>query len=129
MNTARNLQRPAGTTSVLTWGIYLLLLGSGLLLFPEHLVTLFNLPYGGGFGERMLGVLTTVLGLYYLLAGLHYNAAMYRWKLYGHGLGIGIMLLLIVTSKAPIGLVGTALMDLVAGAWTWAALRQRGTVN
>lgn len=123
MRNTANAPRPAGTTSVLAWGIHLLLLGSGLLLFPQPLVTLFNLPFGGGFGERMLGVLTLVLGLYYLLAGLQQNTAMYRWKLYGHGLGVSIMVLLMATGNAPIGLTGTALMDVAAGAWTWTALR------
>ncbi len=123
MRTTDNGHRPAGTSSVLAWGLYLLLLGSGLLLFPKPLVTLFHLPFGGGFGERMLGVLTLVLGLYYLLAGLQHNTPMYRWKLYGHGLGVSIMVLLMVCGYAPIGLVGTVLMDVLAGAWTWKALR------
>lgn len=124
MITATRTRPPAGTTSVLVWGIYLLLLGSGLLLLPASLVTLFNLPYGGGFGERMLGVLTLVLGLYYLLAGLQHNTAMYRWKLYGHGLGVCIMTGLMIAGLAPVDLLGTALLDVMAGAWTWTALRK-----
>jgi hypothetical protein len=118
--------RPAGTVSVLVWGLYLLLLGIALLLLPQPLMALFQLPFGGGFGERMLGVLTLVLGVYYVLAARHRITALYRWKIACHALGVCLMTLMILTGTAPLGLLGTIAMDVLAAVWTVLALR-RGT--
>lgn len=123
-HTIPSTPRPAGTTSVLIWGLYLLLLGTALVLVPARLFTLFQLPYGSGFGERMLGVLTLVLGLYYVLAAVQHNTALYRWKLYGHALGVALMSAMILVNAAPPSLLSTAAMDVLAGAWTWRALRR-----
>lgn len=123
-HTVPSTTRPAGTTSVLIWGLYLLLLGTALVLAPAPLYTAFQLPYGGGFGERMLGVLTLVLGLYYVLAAVQRNTALYRWKLYGHTLGVVLMIAMILVDAAPPSLLSTAAMDVLAGAWTWLALRR-----
>lgn len=123
-HTVPSTTRPAGTTSVLVWGLYMLLLGAALVLVPAPLFTLFQLPYGGGFGEHMLGVLTLVLGLYYVLAAAQRNTALYRWKLYGHALGVALMITMILVDAAPPSLLSTAAMDVLAGAWTWLALRR-----
>lgn len=122
--TVRSDARPAGTTSVMVWGIYLLLIGGVLLVVPEPLVTFLQLPFGGGFAERLLGMLTMVLGLYYVLAASQRNTAMYRWKIAGHALGVCSMGILMATGSAPVSLSGTALMDVLAGTWTWYALHR-----
>jgi hypothetical protein len=116
--------RPAGTVSVLVWGLYLLLLGIALMLIPRPLMDLFQLPFGGGFGERMLGVLTLVLGLYYVLAARQRINALYRWKIAGHALGVCLMTLMIISGVAPLALLGTIAMDVLAASWTLLALRR-----
>jgi hypothetical protein len=109
--------------SILAFGIYLLVLGSGLLLAPDLLLALFRQPPTQEPWLRVVGVVALVLGLYYVRAAREGVTAFYRWTLGGRLLAALILLALLVLQIVPRFVFLLAAVDVAGVIWTWRALR------
>ena len=113
--------------SVFVFGIYLVLLGLGLLLFPNPLLTLFGFEPVPDIWIRVVGQLVLVLGLYCLAAARTGTAAFYRWSVAAR-----LATFLVFTAFVSLGLAKPMLLlfafiDLAGATWTIFALRGKKT--
>ncbi len=110
--------------SVFAFGLYLVVVGLGLLVAPNpFLAPLGFPPVADSSWLRVLGVLTIVIAAYYLLAGRAGLTVFFRWTV---SVRIGVFcalgaLVLLQLAPAPLALLGT--VDLAAALWTALALR------
>ncbi len=105
------------------FGIYTLLNGVGLLLVPNMMLAVFQLPLTGEIWIRVSGWLICLLGFYYV-AGARLNLTEFaRLSVFGR-VGVFIFYIAIVSLGLikPIALV-IGIIDLVGAGWTWRALR------
>jgi hypothetical protein len=114
--------------SVFAFGLYLVVVGLGLLAAPNpFLAPLGFPPVADPAWLRVLGVLTFVIAAYYLLAARAGLTVFYRWTVYVRG-GVFVAfgaLVLLRLAPAPLALLGT--VDLAAALWTAFALRASAT--
>jgi hypothetical protein len=109
--------------SVMTWGIYLVIVGVALMSIPDVVLQMFGYTSTKEVWPRLAGLLTLVLGGYYVLIAYYRVEVLFRWKAAGHTIGIVAMLLLYITDKGPSAILMTAVTDFFAGMWTVLALR------
>jgi len=115
--------------SVLAFGVYLLVLGIGLLLVPNTLLALFGQPPTREPWLHVVGLVVLVLGLYYLGAAREEVTAFFRWTLVGRPLALVVLIVLVAAGSAPAFVLILGAIDAVSAAWTWRALeidRRRG---
>jgi hypothetical protein len=107
---------------VLVFGIYLLVLGVGLLAFPDTLLALFRQPPTQEPWLRVVGLVVLVLGIYYLGAAREEVTAFFRFTLVGRPLAAAILIGLVAVAGAPAFVLILGAIDLACAAWTWRAL-------
>ena len=123
MNESDAGRASGATRSVLAFGIYLLTLGSGLLLAPDLMLALFRQPPTHEPWLRVVGVVVLVLGLYYVRAARERVTAFYRWTVGGRLLAVLILFALLALRWVPGFVLILAVVDLAGIGWTWRALR------
>ncbi len=109
--------------SVKIFGIYVMLLGLALVLFPNLLLSLFSIPPTYEVWIRVVGVLAFNIGVYYWVAAKCEAKAFFMSTVYSRTL-----VLLAFASFAALGLVSPVIVlfgcvDFAGGIWTWMALR------
>ena len=109
--------------SVLAFGIYLVVLGVGLLVAPDTLLALFGQPPTQEPWLRVVGLVVLVLGLYYLGAAREEVTVFFRWTLWGRPLAVVILVGLVAAADAPAFVLILGAIDLGCAAWTWWALQ------
>ena len=112
--------------SVFIFGLYLVVVGLGLLVAPNSFLAPLGFPPAADPSWlRVLGVLTFVIAAYYLLAARTGLTVFFRWTVFVRGVVFVIFgaLVLLKLAPAPLALLGT--VDLLAALWTWFALRVR----
>jgi hypothetical protein len=119
----------AATWSVWCWGVYLGVVGTGLMFFPLFLLPLFGFEPVTDVWIRMTGLLTVILGFYYVQIARYQITVFFQWKIIGHLMGVGLMMLFFLSDLAPPALLMTAATDLVAAVWTFLALRKKTQNN
>jgi len=109
--------------SVKAFGIYMLVLGAVLTLFPNHLLSVFRMPPTQGIWIRVVGVLGFNIGIYYLFAAKCEAKAFFQASVYTRAL-----VLVSFAAFAALGLAGPVLIlfgavDFAGATWTQLALR------
>ena len=105
------------------FGIYLLFLGATLIIVPNILLSIFQIPQTSEVWIRVVGVLVFNIGLYYLYAAKCEATAFFRASVYTRA-----FVFLSFTAFAVLGLTKPVLIifgaiDLSGGIWTYKALR------
>lgn len=106
------------------FGCYLLVLGIGLILFPNALLTLFGMAPTIEVWIRVTGMLVLILGAYDVLAALSELQQFIRWSVPLRASVIFFFAVFVLLGYAPPILLLFGLIDLGCAAWTWVALRQ-----
>jgi len=109
-------------TSVLVFGSYLAVLGAGLLASPNRMLALFGQPPTQEPWLRVLGLVSLVLGLYYLSAARAEVTPFFRSTIRGRGIGAIVLAGLVVAKLAPAFVLLMAAADGIGALWTWRAL-------
>ena len=118
---ARNGMSPAAR-SLAVFGAYLVALGLSLLLFPNAVLGLFGVARTDEVWIRILGIVLTYVGTYYVVAARHEMTAIFRASI-GVRLSFPVVVLglvLFAHAKPVVLLFGVA--DAVGALWTRAAL-------
>ena len=108
--------------SILAFGVYLLVLGVGLLFFPDALLFLFGQPPTHEPWLRVVGLVVVVLALYYFSAAREEVTPFFRWTLVGRPLAVVGLVVLVATGRAPGFVLILGAIDALCAAWTWKAL-------
>jgi hypothetical protein len=113
----------APAKSVLFFGIYLVVVGVGLLAAPNALLGPLGFPPAEETWLRVVGVLALVLSSYYILAARAGLSVFFRWTVAVRGTVFLAFATLVLLGFAPPPLVLLGAVDLAGAAWTWFALR------
>ena len=104
--------------SILSWGIYLIGLGLALICFPVKTVALFGYNGYEDLWIRLTGILSAVLGMYYIQIAKNKIYLLYKWKIIGHVFGLVCMVAFILEGVADKRMIGTIAVELSACLWT-----------
>jgi hypothetical protein len=113
--------------SIMVFGIYLTLTGLSLAIIPNIILPLLGLETTTEIWIRVVGLLTLILGGYFLNSVRNNDSIFYRATIYARLVfftGIAVFVLLGLASPL---LVLFGLIDLAGAAWTWMSLRAGNT--
>lgn len=113
----------AAARSIFVFGLYLLVNGLVLMTKPGLLLGPFGFPEPREPWIRVLGVVVTVLSLYYIQAGRQNVVPFFQWTIGGRGLVLVLLTVLVVTGIAGAPLLVFGVIDILGAVWTWMALR------
>jgi hypothetical protein len=110
-------------TSILVFGFYLVGLGLILVVVPNALLSVFGMPAVTDVWIRVVGMLVTFLGTYYVAAAREGITAFYKWTVYSRSAVIVFFTVFVLLGLVKPVLVLFGVVDLVGAMWTRAGLR------
>jgi hypothetical protein len=109
--------------SITVFGIYLALAGLAFMFLPNLVLPLVGFPTTNEIWIRLVGLLTLILGMYFLYSVRFNDRAFFRATLIARLMFFsGVTLFVILGWASPL-LILFGLVDLAGAAWTWLALR------
>lgn len=109
--------------SITVFGIYLSVAGLSFIFIPNIVLPLFGFARTTEVWIRLAGLLTAILGMYFLYSVRHDDRHFFRATLYARLIFfVGVTLFAIFKIGNPL-LIVFGLVDLAGAAWTWSALR------
>ena len=112
--------------STLCWGFYMVLNGLSMIIHPNATLAAMGFELTTEIWIRMVGLLSLVLGFYYIQMGRYYFAPFYTWKIIGHISGILIMTFFYLQDLVPATVFMICFSDALAAAWTaWGISQDR----
>lgn len=112
--------------SVWVFALYLLILGTTLLVVPNLLLSTFGFPPTEEVWIRVIGMLVIVLGYYYLTAVRNDFVAFFRATAQARAMVIVVFTVFVVAGLAKPMLIFFGAVDLAGAIWTAFALRRDG---
>lgn len=112
--------------SVLVFAVYLVALGTSLVVAPNTLLPVFGLPAVTDAWIRVAGMLLILLAYYYAQAARHGVELFLRWTVHARCTVLVFFLAFVAAGLAPPVLLLFAVVDFAAAMWTWRALRMGG---
>ena len=110
-------------TSILVYGIYLLILSVVLLLIPNVPLGIFGIPTTSEVWIRVVGAMAFSFGTFYIRAVRSNMTEFFRWTV-STRLGLVVFFVIfVVAGLAPINLLLLAIPDIPFALWTYLALR------
>ena len=107
-------------------GIYLGLSGLALIIAPNLLLGLLGLPPTQEVWIRVAGVLTLILGFYFIQAARGNVVEFIRWTVYARLAFMSFCVIFVLLSFVGPVLLLFGLLDLLGAVWTGLALRSAG---
>ena len=108
----------AAALSILVFGIYLLVIGTGFILIPNTILPLFKFPKTNEPWIRVLGIVVVVLGFYYITAAQNELSSFFWATVVGR---FGVLILftsLVIFKKAKPMLILFGVVDAAGAVWT-----------
>ncbi len=115
--------------SILVWGIYLVAIGSLLLLIPNFMLDLFNFPATNEVWIRMLGGVVVALGYYHIQAARHGLFPFFRWSTQGRAFTVACFIAFVALGLAKPTLLLFASADFFGALWTGMILRSSKAIE
>jgi hypothetical protein len=115
------MSKPA--TTIFVFGLYLCALGGSLILAPNTLLPVFGFPSTIEVWIRVLGVVSSVLGMYYVQAARHELVPFFRATIWGRTFVILSFAAFALMRLAPPILILFGITDALGALWTATALR------
>jgi hypothetical protein len=100
------------------FGLYLCVLGPGLLIAPALLLAPFGISPPQEVWVRVAGVLALLIGSYYLVAAHHEFMPLVQASVIARFAVLGVFVGLVVFVAAPPALILFGLVDATAASWT-----------
>lgn len=116
----------AAARSLFVWGLYLVVMGGGLLLFPGALMRLFGLAESREVYPRVVGILYLILSYYMFRAARTELKPFFRWTVHARAPVFFIIAVFVVLKMAEPMLLLFGLLDLLGAVYTALALRRDG---
>ena len=110
--------------SILAFGIYVALLGLGLLLDPNTSLTMFGFPPTEEPWIRLAGILLLILSYYYIQAARNEVTIFFQWTVHARPCVVVIFSAMVALGLAKPILILSGCIDLLGAIWTGLALRQ-----
>jgi hypothetical protein len=110
--------------TILAFGLYLACLGAGLAIAPDAMLALFGQGPSHEPWLRLLGLVSLVLGSYYIGAARAGLTPFFRMTLYGRAAGCVGFAACVAAGWAPRFVLLIAALDGAGALWTFSALRR-----
>ncbi len=118
--------------SLFVFGVYVAALGILLLLFPNVLLRIFDVPPTNEIWIRLNGMFVICFAYYYIQTARHGLTNFIRWTVWGRAAVILYFVAFVLLAGAPKALLLFGLIDLLSATWTFVALQNdaaRGAVS
>lgn len=116
--------------SLLVFGLYMVFaVGIGFMLIPIQILHLFGLTAGDDVWIRFVGMLASILGIYYIQVARTKLDAFIPWTVAGRYYAAAFMVLLVLLKMVGASLLIFAAIDIAGATWTWWALRSAKPVE
>jgi hypothetical protein len=110
--------------SIFVFGLYMVfVVGLGFMLMPMFVLKLFGLSAGDDAWIRMVGMLASIIGFYYIRVAQAKMDNFIPWTVPGRYYAASFMVLMVVLDKLGPALLLFAAIDAAAATWTWLAVR------
>ncbi len=110
--------------SVYMYGLYLVMgIGLPFLIIPHFALGLFGLNAGDDVWIRFVGLLSGVIGAFYIGAVLNRTGWLFAWSVPARYASAAFMGLVVALDKIGLALLIFAALDALAGSLTWLAIR------
>ncbi len=110
-------------TSVLVFGVYLIVIGLGFLLVPNMFLGLFGFPTTTEPWIRVMAVLLLILAYYYIQAARNEMTGFFRLTVHGRASVIVFFAAFVALGLAQPMLIMFGAVDLLGAIWTASTLR------
>ncbi len=115
------MSRPA--PSIIVFGIYLAASGLSFVFIPNAILPLFGFPATTEVWVRVVGLLASILGFYFLDSARHDDRHFFRATVFARVVFFtGVTAFALLGWGSPV-LIAFGLIDLAGAAWTWLTLR------
>jgi hypothetical protein len=112
------------STSILVFGIYAFVAGLGFIFAPDMALGLLGLPTATDIWIRVVGILASMLGVYYVQAFRDNNTAFFAMTVWGRLIFSIALVSLALTVPNYLPLFVFAIVDALGACWTWYASRR-----
>jgi len=109
--------------SVYVFGVYLVVAGTGFLLIPNLVLGTLGVPPTTEVWIRVLGLVVTVLGIYYVAAARSGATLYFLVSVWVRSAFLVAMIAFVALGLAPLPLVGFGIVDALGALWTGLSLR------
>lgn len=110
--------------SITVFGIYLAAVGLSFFFIPNVVLPLFGFPTTAEVWIRLTGLLTAILGMYFLYSVRYEDRQFFRATIFARLIFFaGVTTLVILQLASPL-LILFGLVDMAGAAWTWQTLRK-----
>lgn len=109
--------------SVYAAGMYVFFMGSGLILIPHIVLSVFNLPPTEDIWIRMLGMMTVFVGIFQLQIARLELPDLFRLTIILRLSVVGFVMAFIAVGLAQPAFLMIAVVDVAGALWTWWALQ------
>ena len=109
--------------SLFLFGIYTAAVGIGLLLLPDTMLGVFGIPTTNEVWIRVVGLLISLLGFYYIMAGRKDLTEFIRLSVYGRAVVIVPYIVFIALGFVQPIVIVFGIVDLLGAIWTSLELR------
>jgi hypothetical protein len=109
--------------SIFVFGLYFWLLGACLLIAPNLLLGIFQIPSTDEVWIRVVGMLIFLLGVYYVLAARKEMTDFFRWTVYVRASVILFLITFVLLGFVKPILILIGVVDFLGAIWTGMALR------
>jgi len=113
----------APARTVLVFGIYCVAVGAVLIFMPNVFLGLLGLAPTREVYIRVLGVVVSTLGFYYIAAARAEATSFFRWTVWGRPFVLAAFIALVLCGAAPPVLILFGAVDAAGALWTAWALR------
>lgn len=110
--------------SLYYFGFYLLILGINLTVFPNMLLSIFQIEETTEVWIRVLGAVVFGIGLYYVFMAPSNNALFLTLSVYVRASILFWFIVFVMMGWAPTQLILFGLADAVGAAWTYLAMKK-----
>lgn len=110
--------------TLFVFGLYMLVLGVTVVLFPNFLLSLFHVPTTNEVWIRVVGMLVIFLGIYDIVAAKGELRLLIVWSIPVRFSVIVFFAVFVVAGLAPPILLLFGAIDSAGAIWTWSALRK-----
>jgi hypothetical protein len=111
--------------SLFVFGLYLICaVGLGFMLMPTTVLDMFGLTYGDDTWIRFVGMLGSVVGVYYVAAAKLKLHQLFIWTVWLRYYAAAFMALMFLMGKTGLPILLFAGIDVVAATWTFTALKK-----
>ena len=109
--------------SAFVWGVYLIVAGLGLLLMPNFVLPLLGFATTAEGWVRVLGLLASILGMYYFFAARWNIVPFFQLTVAGRFAFMAGCIGLVISGLMSPSLLIFGVLDTIGAIWTWLSLR------